>query len=49
MDGENAQADQPGRLDRRVRVVVAVPGLTAGGCERAVSLIVNAWAARGWE
>ena len=45
----NAQADQPGRVDRPVRVVVAVPGLTAGGCERAVSLIVNAWAERGWD
>ena len=45
----SAQADQPDRVDRPVRVVIAVPGLTAGGCERAVSLIVNAWAERGWD
>ena len=45
----NAQANQPGRVDRPVRVVIAMPGLTAGGCERAVSLIVNAWAERGWD
>ena len=34
---------------RQLRIALIVPGLTAGGCERAVTLIANAWANRGWQ
>lgn len=31
-----------------VHIALILPSLSAGGCERAVSLIANSWAARGW-
>ena len=34
--------------DRPLHIALIVPGLAAGGCERAVTLIANAWAGRGW-
>ena len=39
-----------GHADRRVRVAIVLPNLAlAGGSERAVSLIANIWAERGWD
>jgi glycosyltransferase involved in cell wall biosynthesis len=45
-------ADLVGRLastpDRPVRIALILPGLGAGGTERVVNVLANAWARRGW-
>jgi glycosyltransferase involved in cell wall biosynthesis len=35
--------------DQKIRIVIVLPSLSAGGSERVVSLIANSWASRGWK
>ena len=35
--------------DPKIRIVIVLPALGAGGSERVVSLIANSWADRGWK